>query len=218
MKLYAFRYRIFVDELGWMPRDDEGVHILIDEFDQCAANYAAFDDAGEVIGSLRVVVDGLRGVPLERCRPLGGYRHGKRIVELCRLAVAPEWRCTRLAPLLMKAGYQCAERIGATHLVLDTYVGHGLRVEHLYTKMGFVKLTAPYPDPDYLWEQGVVTYALDCGRARREWPSVHPSLYRFFTGQNGSIDHGVRQGDDLQLRRAFRPQPRRLHPTRASAR
>jgi hypothetical protein len=41
---------------------------------------------------------------------------------------------------------------GATHLVLDTYIGNGKRSERLYVKMGFEQLTEPYADPDYLWK------------------------------------------------------------------
>ena len=146
VRLFAFRYRVFVDELGWMARKDRGAHILVDEFDQESANYAAYDADGEIVGSLRVVPDGPLGLPLERCQVLNGYRARKRrIVELSRLAVAPRWRCTMLAALLMKAGYQCAESIGATHLVLDTYTGNGARLDRLYDRLGFDQLTEPVP-------------------------------------------------------------------------
>jgi len=194
VRLFAFRYDVFVEELGWMARKDQGAQILVDEFDRESVNYAAYDHAGEIIGSLRVVPDGPLGLPLERCRVLDGFRGHKRIVELSRLAVAPQWRCTLLAALLMKAGYQCAEHMGATHLVLDTYVGNGKRLERLYQKLGFDQLTEPYQDPDYLWKQEVVTFTLDCDQAKLEWPVLRPSLFQFFTNEDERIDHGVRLG------------------------
>ena len=194
VRLYAFRYRVFVNELGWMARKDRGAHILVDEFDQESANYAAYDADGEIVGSLRAVPDGPLGLPLERCQVLNGFRARKRIVELSRLAVAPDLRCTMLAALLMKAGYQCAENMGATHMVLDTYVGNGTRSERLYVKLGFEQLTDPYADPDYLWKQDVVTFSLDCSQARRDWPTERPSLHYFFTSDDDRIDHGLRSG------------------------
>ena len=121
-KLYGFRYRVFVEELGWMARKDRGARKLVDEFDRDAAEYAAYERAtGQIVGSVRAVADGPLGLPLERCRVLDGYREDKRLVELSRLAVAPRFRGTMLAALLMKAGYQWADRHGATHIVLDTY-------------------------------------------------------------------------------------------------
>jgi N-acyl-L-homoserine lactone synthetase len=205
VRLYAFRYGVFVEELGWMARKDRGAHILVDEFDGEAAEYAAYDSAGEVVGSVRAVPDGPLGLPLERCRVLDGYRNDKRLVELSRLAVAPARRCTLLAALLMKAGYQWAERTGATHLVLDTYVGKDTRPERLYVKLGFEQLTRPYPDPDYLWKQGVVTFSLDMEGAKRDWPSLRPSLHHFFTAEDERIDHALPQRPEL--RSVPRPQP-----------
>ena len=209
IRLYAFRYRVFVEELGWMARKDFGARLLVDEFDGESANYAAYDDAGEIVGSLRAVPDGPLGLPLERCMALDGFRARKRIVELSRLAAAPAWRGTLLAALLMKAGYQFAERVGATHLVLDTYVGNGLHLERLYAKLGFEQLTELYNDPDYRWKQGVATFALDCGQARRDWPVQRASLLKFFTSEDGRIDHGVRLGPRVETGRI---------PARAAAR
>jgi N-acyl-L-homoserine lactone synthetase len=206
VRLYAFRYRVFVEELGWLARKDRGAHILVDEFDGDAAEYAAYDRSGEVVGSVRAVWDGPLGLPLERCRVLDGYRDDKRLVELSRLAVAPAWRCTLLAALLMKAGYQWAERAGATHVVLDTYVGNGMRPERLYHKLGFEQLTRPYPDPDYLWRQSVVTFALDIEGAKRDWPSLRPSLHQFFTSDDQRIDHCMPRRP--QLRAVPRPEPK----------
>ena len=40
------------------------------------------------MGSIRVVPDSPLGLPLEECFPLDGFRTGKRLAELCRLAVA----------------------------------------------------------------------------------------------------------------------------------
>jgi N-acyl-L-homoserine lactone synthetase len=209
VRLYAFRYRVFVEELGWMARKDHGAHLLVDEFDGEAAEYAAYDNVGRVVGSVRAVPDGPLGLPLERCRVLDGYRDGKRLVELSRLAVAPGWRCTLLAALLMKAGYQWAERTGATHLVLDTYVGNGLRPERIYVRMGFEQLSESYADPDYLWEQGVVTFAMDIEEAKRHWPSQRPSLYHFFTTDDESIDHGFRRPLELHVVQKPAPLPER---------
>jgi len=135
-ELYALRYRIYVDELGWLDpcssasqpaahcADSEALAagLLTDRFDSIALNYAAYSDDGHVVGSMRVVPDGSLGLPLEECWPLDGFRSGKRAAELCRLAVAREHRGTRLSLLLMKAGWQGARRLGVSHVLVDAYM------------------------------------------------------------------------------------------------
>jgi GNAT superfamily N-acetyltransferase len=210
VRLFAFRYDVFVGELGWLARKDRGAQILVDEFDRESAQYAAYDNVGRIVGSMRVVADGPLGLPLERCQVLNGYRiTRRRIVELSRLAVTPRWRGTMLAALLMKAGYQCAEQTGATHIVLDTYVGAGKSSDALYVKMGFTQLTEPYPDPDYQWQRSVTTFGLDCAEARRDWPRERPALYHFFTSEDERIDHGLRAGPRLAIARGKAPDRRR---------
>lgn len=200
VQLYRFRYRVFVEELGWMARKDRGAHILVDEFDTDAAEYAAYERAtGQVVGSVRAIADGPLGLPLERCRVLDGYREDKRLVELSRLAVAPRYRGTMLAATLMKAGFQWADRHGATHVVLDTYTEHGQATERLYLKLGFEQLTRPYKDPDYLWKESVVTLALDIEAAKRDWRSLRPSLLHFFTSEDECIDHSGASLRELKL-------------------
>ncbi len=199
VRLFAFRYDVFVGELGWLARKDRGAQILVDEFDRESAEYAAYDDIGRVVGSMRVVTDGPLGLPLERCQVLNGYRKSRRrIVELSRLAVAPQRRGTLVAALLMKAGFQCAESLGATHIVLDTYVGDGA-LDALYRKIGFQELSLPYPDPDYRWDRMVTTLGLECVPALRDLLKKRPALYHFFTGDDERIDHGLRAGPHLAV-------------------
>ena len=159
--LYRFRHDIYVDELGWFAdggpfavaqgRREQGRiggGVFKDEFDDRAHNYAAYDDAGQVIGSVRVVPDGPLGLPLERCFPLNGYREGRRLAEICRLVIRRDCRGSRLGALLMKAAYHRCLAIGTTHIVLDTYVGNG-EADALYEKMEFRLIGGPDRDPTY---------------------------------------------------------------------
>jgi len=163
--------------------------VLVDEFDEHAHNYAAYDDAGHVVGSVRVVPDGPLGLPLERCFPLNGYRDGKRLAEVSRLAVATGNRgASRLGMLLMKVAYQRYSAMRVSHVVLDAYVGDGTSTS-LYDKMGFVHISEPYQDHEYLCPLPVVSFELDLARIHAEWPRTRPALYRFFTSPDTDIDH-----------------------------
>ena len=185
--LFSFRHEVYVDQLGWLPQHPSG--LLCDAHDDCAFNYAAIDESGLIIGSVRVVPDGPLGLPLERCCPLDSLRAECVLAEICRLAVAPDQRGSRLGGLLMKAAYQRCIAIGATHIALVTYVGRDA-AGPLYEKMGFEHIEGPYPDPEYCFELPVVSLSLDIERAQAEWPAERPGLYRFFTSDAPDIDHG----------------------------
>jgi N-acyl-L-homoserine lactone synthetase len=184
--LYRFRHDIYVEQLGWLPPSRDG--LVRDDFDDLAYNYAAFDDEGSVVGSVRVVPDSERGLPLERYAPLNGYRAGKILVETCRLAVHPDSHNTRLGVLLMTAGFQRSAMLGATHGVVDVAVEtDSLR---LYEKIGFVRVGDEYVDNHHLGNLRSVTMGHAVADVYRVWPSEKPALYRLFTSVDVCIDHG----------------------------
>lgn len=179
--LYRFRYRIYVDELGWLPSNER--ETLTDEFDAHSFNYAAFDKEDCVVGFVRVTPDGPLGLPLEHANPLRDFRDGKQLAEISRLAVRADLRGSRLGCLLMKTAYQCCVRIGASHIVLDTYIGKDSSMQ-LYEKMGFKRVGDVYADNYYLCSLPVMTLAADITQWLRESRSQRPQLYRFFTAAN----------------------------------
>ena len=198
-ELYAFRYAIYVDELGWLSPVCDGEEVgqcvdaaslaeglLTDRFDSIALNYAALDDDGHVVGSMRVVPDGSLGLPLEECWPLNGFRSGKHSVELCRFAVAKPQRGTRLSLLLMKAGYQGAKRTGASHLMVDAYMDDVQRTHTLYQKFGFEPIGEPYADSRYVLTTPSVVMSVEWERGEPQLP-MH--LRRYFTSPDPMIAH-----------------------------
>jgi predicted GNAT family N-acyltransferase len=195
--LFAFRYRVYVDELGWLTpsspvpafADSEAFHssLLVDQFDSVALNYAAFKD-GRIVGSIRVVPDTPLGLPLETCSPLNGFRANKRAVELSRLCVTRDHRGSSLALLLMKAGWQAARRQGATHVLVDSYLDSTDPKENMYLRLGFAPISAPYTDPNYLIDDLCVSLAIECESAGAALPL---RLRDFFTSPDSRIDHGI---------------------------
>ena len=198
--LYAFRYHIYVDELHWLDPTDSPEEttcnanalesgILTDHFDATALNYAAFDEEGEVVGSMQVVLDGSLGLPLEECWTLDGFRTNRHVAELCRLAVADDRRMTRLPLLLMKAGWQGARRKGVDHVLVDAFVGedHGAHANRLYERLGFEPLGSPCPDVRYCVENPMVVLAIECVAGEE---ALSPHLRGFFQSSDSMIDHG----------------------------
>lgn len=184
--LFEFRHHVYVGDLCWL--EDKG-GLLVDEFDEPADNYAAYDASSVIVGSVRVVPDSPLGLPLERCFPLDGYRDSKRLAEISRLVVSAEHRGGRLAGQLMKAACQRCQIIGATHALLDTYIGDGTACGQ-YERMGFEPISPPFRDPAYLPAEEVVVFAQDIALAHKLWPVERPGMYRFFTAPDNAIDHG----------------------------
>lgn len=52
--LFAFRYAVYVTELGMIKEADHERRILRDAYDEIAVNYAIFED-GQIVGSLRII-------------------------------------------------------------------------------------------------------------------------------------------------------------------
>ena len=172
--LFQFRHSVFVDELYWQ----DGVEgILKDQFDEKAHNFAAFDDDGKIVGSIRVVCDTTSTLPLERFVSLDEFRIGKVMVEFNRLAVAQHLRqCSKVSLHLMAAAYQCALKLKATHMLIDSY--HCLA--NLYKKLGFKSIAPPYYDPNFRCELPVLAMACPLSHIPT-WRHSRVGLYRLFT-------------------------------------
>lgn len=180
--LYRFRHEIYVAQMGWYPPDPSGR--LMDDFDDIAHNFAALDNDGCVVGSVRVVPDNPIGLPLERYAPLNGYRAGKTPFEICRLAVHPSARKTNLGARMMKTSFMCIKMSGGSHVVLDTQVSGGTM--RLYEKAGFTRIGGEYID-DTVLALRCVTLSQRVADMYEVWPTARPALYRFFTSDDPSI-------------------------------
>ena len=95
---FQLRYRIYAEEFGFEKKEDHPHGIETDEFDSHAIHFAALDNHQEVIGTVRLVLDSERGLPIERA--VGNLRsqfmwndeRGERVAEISRLAVTRECR------------------------------------------------------------------------------------------------------------------------------
>jgi N-acyl-L-homoserine lactone synthetase len=193
--LYKFRHDVFVEQLEWLSADESG--LLWDEYDEIAYNYAAYDSAGTVVGGVRVVPDSPIGLPLERYAPLNGYRDGRVVGEVSRLAVHPDYVTSRLAMRLMKAAFERAEFMGLTEVVMDTSVDG--KTIGLYERMGFSRVGEPFVDTFHHGFMRCVMLAQAVSDVRGVWADDRPTLYRLFTTPDPSIIHQFGENDHASL-------------------
>ena len=97
-----------------------------DEYDPHAIHFAAATESGEVVATLRLVLDSPLGFPLERHAPslLDDRPHGERprTGEVSRLIIAPRYRTATIREPLILFGlfrhlYEEAWRLGLDYLV-----------------------------------------------------------------------------------------------------
>ncbi len=124
---HQLRYRIFCQELGWVPQNES--YLEIDEYDDHAVCFGVFDQEGQLLASMRLIKPEVPFM-LEKefsmmVDPSHQIRKEQDTVEISRLCVAPEARTdtiagnfgvSSLALLLYKGGYQWCLANGIRYL------------------------------------------------------------------------------------------------------
>ncbi len=91
-RVYCLRHRLYVEE-GYVDPAAFPDQRLHDEFDAQALQLLAVDYAGEPVGTLRIVFDSSRGLPIERLFPFQAPGVAReRLVEISRFAIARHCR------------------------------------------------------------------------------------------------------------------------------
>ena len=91
-RVYRLRHRLYAEE-GYLDPTAFPEERLHDEFDADAIQLLAVDRAGEPAGTLRIVFDSARGLPIERVFPFEAPGVAReRLVEISRFAIARRFR------------------------------------------------------------------------------------------------------------------------------
>ena len=108
----SIRKKVFVEREGYPPRS------IISDFDKWAIHILAKSNK-RVVGTITLVLDSEKGLPIEKKFDLSAYRGGK-IVEIDKLAVLPEKHGTAIAFDLTAMAYAIARFWGAQKIFIFT--------------------------------------------------------------------------------------------------
>jgi len=90
-KIFRLRYEVYALEFGFENPLDFPDKLEQDEYDAHSIHFVAFDEDGEVIGTVRMILDSKRGFPVEHASNITEF-HDKPgpeyITEVSRLAVS----------------------------------------------------------------------------------------------------------------------------------
>lgn len=93
--VYRLRYQVYVEEFGFEHAGDHPNGMEMDEWDPTSIHMAALNPEGDVIGTIRLVLNSIAGLPtLNAVAPFYRDRnpHSRHIGEVSRLAVARSFR------------------------------------------------------------------------------------------------------------------------------
>ena len=97
-KIYQLRYEVYVKEFGFEKPEDHPGGLETDEYEKYSKHFAAIDDDGEVIGTIRLVLCSEKGFPIEHATKvsfIGEKPPPEKIAEISRLAVSKKYRRRR---------------------------------------------------------------------------------------------------------------------------
>jgi N-acyl amino acid synthase of PEP-CTERM/exosortase system len=140
-KIQQLRYQVYCLDRGLLPPEHYPSAIESDEFDPHAMHFAAMDGAGHVIGTVRVVMNSPRGLPLDRYYREEGDLHfcgvpRRRLGEISRLAVR--------APLRDHGGGEATNQL---HRRPEIALGLYKEIYHAGRKAGISHLIAAMEQP-----------------------------------------------------------------------
>lgn len=94
-KVYRLRYKVYCEEWGFENPDKYPDRLETDEYDKRAVHFAALDDTGKTVATVRLILFSPDGFPLEKyCEINNGGEglNGERMAEISRLVISKSYR------------------------------------------------------------------------------------------------------------------------------
>ncbi len=94
-KVYKLRYKVYCEEWGFENPEKYPDRQETDEFDKNSVHFAAIDDSGKIVGTVRLILFSPDGFPLEKHCDLNGSDEGIRgedTAEISRLVISRNYR------------------------------------------------------------------------------------------------------------------------------
>lgn len=90
LDIYRLRHDVYIKEFKFIK--DTGVNVEIDKYDHNSTHFAAYDDDGEIAGTLRIVSNYGNGLPIKEITNIQVSRETLSVAEASRIAVSGRYR------------------------------------------------------------------------------------------------------------------------------
>lgn len=94
-QVFRLRFEVYAREFGFENPHDFPDKLEKDEYDDCSVHFVALNDQGEVIGTVRMILDSQKGFPVEHAARITDFKDkpdSAHITEVSRLAVSKTMR------------------------------------------------------------------------------------------------------------------------------
>jgi N-acyl-L-homoserine lactone synthetase len=93
--IYRLRYQVYVQEWGFERPENHREGMEKDEFDESSVHFAVKDEEGNIVGTVRLILNSPKGFPIEKyCHiNIDKKRYGQaKFAEISRLAISKKYR------------------------------------------------------------------------------------------------------------------------------
>lgn len=93
--VFKLRYKVYCQEWGFEKPENYPDRLEMDDYDKNSLHFAAKDDSGKIVGTVRLILGSSQGFPAEKYCEIDTDRNkipGERIAEISRLAISREYR------------------------------------------------------------------------------------------------------------------------------
>jgi len=183
-QIFRLRHRVYCEERGFFDASSYPDAQEIDEYDRRSVHFAAFDQGGEIAGSVRLVCQAAEGDQLpyqQHCQLFEGAHHPVRgrAGEVSRLVLS---RGHRIPPGGGKTGtvimmvYREMYRYSLQHGISNWYAAMERSLVRMMGRIG-VEYERMGPEVDYYGP--VAPYLLQLPALQQRLAQANPSLLRY---------------------------------------
>jgi len=149
-KLLEFRYKVYVEELGYLKPNENGLKIEKDRYDRYS-RHIVLKDGAEIIACARIVSDSDIGLPvLNKISHHNMFAHEKK-VEVGRLIIQSSYRKSSTFLSLTHEIFRILLSMDITYVLADTYKDS--ESYRILRSLGFKELDLEYHDEVFNLDQ-----------------------------------------------------------------
>lgn len=186
-EVYRIRYRVYVEEFGYLSKELFLNNKESDEYDNFAMNFLALR-SGVAVGTVRFIQRAKPGIGmrLEKLIDLSPHNlEGKNVCEVSRLILMRGARHGKILLEMLRSIYALLKQNNIERIYIDTFADSQENIcLKIYKKLSFRCISHGYYDPKFKCKSTALMLDVSDGEMNL-WRNCPKLASRFFTGIAG---------------------------------